>query len=64
MKGLYTPHSWKLIELFTANSVLRVRKCTGRSKSLTKPPLLLFFSSWPWLEDDLKPLQSTLPYVV
>lgn len=38
VKGLYTPHSWKLIGLFTTHSVLRVRKCTSCSKSLRNIP--------------------------
>lgn len=45
-KGLYTPHSWKLIGLFTTLSVLRVRKCSSWSKSLRNLPP---FSSWPCL---------------
>lgn len=62
VKGLYTPHSWKLIGLFTTHSVLCVRKCSSRSKPLRNLPH--FPSSWPCFADDLKTLHSRHTYVV
>lgn len=34
MKGLYIPHSWKLIGLFTTHSILCVGKWSNKSESL------------------------------
>lgn len=49
VKGLYTPHSWTLIALFTSLSVLRVRKSTSRLKRFTNVPLfLVLFPVWDW----------------
>lgn len=38
VKGLYTPHSWTLIGLFTTHGVLWVRKCSSWFKSSESAP--------------------------
>lgn len=62
LKGLYTPHSWKLIGLFTTQGVLRVRKCSRWSKSFRN--LLPFPALGLVLRMTLSSLQFKLTYVV
>lgn len=59
MKGLYTPHSWRLIGLF-------ITQCPACEKMLQRfleilPPCTLFFFSTQFV-DDLKALQPRIPF--
>lgn len=58
MKGLYTPHSWKPLEHFTARSVLRVRKCSSQSRN---PPGSVLLQHFPISRPYLKTMTVHLP---
>lgn len=59
MKGLYTPHSWRLIGLFVTQCPACEKMLQPIPKPLETPPLLWFF--FVQFVDDPKALQPRIP---